>query len=84
MALTLFRRGIFAAWEIDYALAFAFGIAFQYFTIKPMKKLSAMEAPRRPGGRCPVADGIAARRVRLDGARRVWIFGHELPKTTPT
>ncbi len=31
---------IFAVWIIDYLFAFGFGIAFQYFTIKPMRGLS--------------------------------------------
>ncbi len=31
---------IFAAWILDYLLAFAFGIIFQYFTIAPMRELS--------------------------------------------
>ncbi|HEY2826558.1 MAG TPA: DUF4396 domain-containing protein [Pirellulales bacterium] len=44
--LTLLGKPIFAAWVIDYILAFAFGIAFQYFTIKPMKKLTAGQALR--------------------------------------
>ncbi|MGI9075433.1 MAG: DUF4396 domain-containing protein [Bryobacteraceae bacterium] len=39
----LFGRKMFGAWVIDYVFAFAFGIAFQYFTIKPMKGLSAKE-----------------------------------------
>ncbi|MGH7951817.1 MAG: DUF4396 domain-containing protein [Limisphaerales bacterium] len=36
----LFGKTIFAAWVLDYILAFIFGIAFQYLTIKPMKKFS--------------------------------------------
>lgn len=39
LGLTLFGKGIFAAWALDYVLAFAFGIAFQYFTIAPMRGL---------------------------------------------
>jgi hypothetical protein len=35
--LTLFGRHIFGTWVIDYVLAFLFGIAFQYFTIVPMR-----------------------------------------------
>lgn len=31
---------IFAVWILDYVFAFAFGVAFQYFTIKPMRELS--------------------------------------------
>jgi hypothetical protein len=38
--LSLFGREIFAAWVLDFAAAFATGIAFQYFTIQPMRKLS--------------------------------------------
>lgn len=36
----IFPEKMFAAWVLDYAFAFAFGIAFQYFTIKPMRGLS--------------------------------------------
>lgn len=31
---------IFAVWVIDFAFAFVIGVAFQYFTIKPMRNLS--------------------------------------------
>jgi hypothetical protein len=44
--LTLFGKTVFAAWVIDYILAFLFGIAFQYFTIKPMKGLSPKKGLR--------------------------------------
>ena len=37
---SLFPEKIFAAWVADYILALRFGIAFQYFTIKPMRNLS--------------------------------------------
>ena len=37
---TLFGHEIFGAWVLDYAFAYAFGIAFQYFTIVPMRGLS--------------------------------------------
>lgn len=36
----LFDEKIFAVWILDYILALAFGVAFQYFTIKPMRGLS--------------------------------------------
>lgn len=36
----LFADKIFAIWILDYILAFLFGIAFQYYAIVPMKKLS--------------------------------------------
>jgi len=31
---------MFATWIVDYGFAFAFGVAFQYFTIAPMRQLS--------------------------------------------
>lgn len=37
---TLFGEKIYAVWAFDYLLAFLFGIAFQYLTIKPMRGLS--------------------------------------------
>lgn len=37
---TLFPEKMFAIWLLDYIFAFALGIAFQYFTIKPMRNLS--------------------------------------------
>jgi Domain of unknown function (DUF4396) len=34
---------MFAVWILDFVLAFVFGIAFQYFTIKPMRNLSVRD-----------------------------------------
>lgn len=39
----LFAEKMFAVWVLDYILAFVLGIAFQYFTIVPMRKLSMGE-----------------------------------------
>jgi len=39
----LFQDKMFATWVVDYLFAFGFGIAFQYFTIKPMRDLSVAE-----------------------------------------
>ncbi|MFO1039663.1 MAG: DUF4396 domain-containing protein [Geminicoccaceae bacterium] len=36
----LFGEKMFAVWVLDYLFAFVIGIAFQYFTIKPMRDLS--------------------------------------------
>ena len=44
--VSLFGHAIFGAWALDYLVAFLFGIAFQYFTIKPMKNLSPGEGLR--------------------------------------
>ncbi len=37
---SIFPEKIFAVWVLDFILAFGFGVAFQYFTIKPMRGLS--------------------------------------------
>ena len=36
----VFAQKIFAVWVLDFVIAFAIGVAFQYFTIKPMRDLS--------------------------------------------
>ena len=36
----LFGEKMYATWIVDYLFAYAFGIVFQYFTIKPMRDLS--------------------------------------------
>lgn len=38
--LVLFGDKLYGEWLVDYVLAYLLGIAFQYFTIKPMKGLS--------------------------------------------
>ncbi len=38
--IVIFGQKIFGGWMLDYVFAYLFGIAFQYFTIKPMKNLS--------------------------------------------
>jgi hypothetical protein len=43
---SLFADKMFAVWIIDYIFAFVFGIAFQYFAIVPMRKLSFNEGIR--------------------------------------
>ena len=40
---SLFEERMYAVWVVDYLFAFAIGIAFQYFTIKPMRGLSVGE-----------------------------------------
>ncbi|MFH1557357.1 MAG: DUF4396 domain-containing protein [Pseudomonadota bacterium] len=37
---TLFAEKIFAVWILDFIFAYILGVAFQYFTIKPMRQLS--------------------------------------------
>jgi len=39
--LVLFGMKLYGAWLVEYVLAFGLGILFQYYSIKPMKQLSA-------------------------------------------
>lgn len=41
---SVFSEKMFAVWVLDFIFAFAFGILFQYFVIKPMRELSAGRA----------------------------------------
>lgn len=38
--IVIFGHHVFGAWAVDYLLALLFGVAFQYFTIQPMRNLS--------------------------------------------
>ncbi len=80
----LFGRTIFTAWIIDFIAAFAFGILFQYFTIKPMKGLSPGEGLIA----AIKADALSltAWQVGMYGWMAIAtfaIFGEEIPKTSP-
>ncbi len=81
---TIFGHKIFGAWVIDFAFAFGFGIAFQYFTIAPMRNLSfgkgivaALKADTL---------SLTSWQVGMYGWMAIVtfvIFGHELEKTSP-
>jgi hypothetical protein len=82
--LTLFGKEIFGAWVLDYILAFLFGIAFQYFTIKPMRHLS----PGQGLVAALKADSLSLSfwQVGMYGWMAIVtfvIFGQELPKLSP-
>lgn len=82
--LTLFGHAIFAAWAVDFGLAFVFGIAFQYFTITPMKHLS----PARGLVAALKADtlSLTAWQIGMYGWMAIatfLIFGRELDKDDP-
>jgi hypothetical protein len=72
----LFGEKIFAVWVVDYIFAFGFGIAFQYYTIKPMRDLG-------PAGALAAAVkadtlSLTAWQVGMYGFMAVahfWIFG---------
>jgi len=81
--LSLFGKPIFAAWALDYFLALLFGIAFQYFTIKPMRNLSPGEGLKA----ALKADflSLTAWQIGMYGWMAIVTFalvGHELEKTT--
>jgi hypothetical protein len=84
VSFTLFGYHIFGSWVIDYAAAFLIGVAFQYFTIKPMKNLS----PGKGLVAALKADSLSltAWQVGMYGWMAIAtfaIFGHELPKDGP-
>jgi len=84
LPFTLFGHRIFAAWLVDFALAFFFGIVFQYFTIKPMKKLT----PAQGLIAALKADSLSltAWQVGMYGWMALVtfvLFGHELDSTSP-
>lgn len=84
LPLTLWGHAMFAAWVADYVLAFAFGIAFQYFTIKPMQDMGARTALMA----ALKADSLSltAWQIGMYGWMAIatfLIFGHELSQTSP-
>lgn len=82
--IVIFGQKIFGGWMLDYVFAYLFGIAFQYFTIKPMKNLS----PGQGLWAAIKADtlSLTAWQVGMYGWMAIAmfvIFGHEIPKTSP-
>ena len=82
--LTIAGHKLFGSWVVDYIFAFAFGIAFQYFSIKPMRNVSAKEGLKS----ALKADSasLTAWQVGMYGWMAVsvfLIFRHELEKTDP-
>jgi hypothetical protein len=82
--VALFGSRLAGTWTLDFALAFSFGIAFQYLTIVPMRHL--------PPGRGLVAAlkadalSLTAWQVGMYGFMAIMIFAvfdHEIPKTSP-
>jgi hypothetical protein len=84
LPLALFGHRIFAAWAVDFVLAFLFGIAFQYFTIKPMKQLTPGQGLRA----ALKADSLSlsAWQVGMYGWMAIsafLIFGREIDRADP-
>lgn len=82
--LAVFGRKVFGTWLLDFALAFLFGIAFQYFTIKPMKHLSSGKGLLA----ALKADtlSLTAWQFGMFGwmALVIFVWFGEIPKTNPT
>ncbi|HEU6448286.1 MAG TPA: DUF4396 domain-containing protein [Verrucomicrobiae bacterium] len=79
----LFGHKLFATWVADFIAAFLLGIAFQYFTIKPMRNLS----PGKGLARALQADTLSITfwQIGMYGWMAITtfvIFGHELEKNT--
>jgi hypothetical protein len=81
--LVLWGEKIFGEWVVAYAFAYAFGIAFQYFTIAPMRGLglarglvAAVKAD---------TSSLTAWQVGMYGWMAIVHFGivGEIPKTSP-
>ncbi len=82
--IEIFGQKIFGSWLLDFVFAYLFGVAFQYFTIKPMKDLP----PGKGLWAAIKADtlSLTAWQVGMYGWMAVsvfLIFGHEIPKTSP-
>lgn len=83
-SVTLFGKAIFAAWALDFLLAYLFGIAFQYYSIKPMRGLPPLQGLVA----AVKADtlSLVAWQVGMYGWMAIAtfvLFGHELDKTGP-
>jgi hypothetical protein len=82
--VVIFGSTLYGGWLVAYVWAYAFGIIFQYFTIKPMKSLfvgqriwAAIKAD---------TPSLTAWQVGMYGWMAIvvfLIFGHEFPKTSP-
>ncbi len=83
--LAIAGHKIFGAWLIDFAFAYTFGIAFQYFAIKPMRNYSFREGLIA----AVKADtlSLTAWQIGMYGWMAITtfvIFGRELEPTDPT
>ena len=81
---SLFAHKIFAAWILDFLLAFLLGILFQYFTIVPMRHLPPLQGLWH----ALKADTLSliSWQIGMYGWMAIAtfvLFGHELEKTSP-
>ncbi|MBS1595588.1 MAG: DUF4396 domain-containing protein [Bacteroidetes bacterium] len=80
----IWHSALAGAWTVDFLFAFLIGILFQYFAIKPMRKISANEALLA----ALKADTLSliAWQVGMYGAMAICFFviiGHRLPASDP-
>jgi len=81
---TIAGKMIFGAWIVDYIFAYIFGIAFQYYAIKPMRDYSVGQALAA----ATKADtfSLTAWQIGMYAWMAIatfFIFGHELEATSP-
>ena len=81
---TIAGVAMFGAWALDFGLAFLIGIAFQYFTIAPMRHLQFRDGLIQ----ALKADtlSLTAWQIGMYGVMalvRFVVFGAEIPKTNP-
>ncbi|MDQ6845876.1 MAG: DUF4396 domain-containing protein [Bacteroidota bacterium] len=84
LPLIIFGSGLIGKWGVDYIFAFIIGIIFQYYSIKPMKKLSSKEALKA----ALKADtlSLTAWQTGMYGWMAIatfLIFNHQLPADDP-
>jgi Domain of unknown function (DUF4396) len=81
--IVLFGQKIFGSWALDFAVAYLLGIAFQYFTIAPMRGLGLWDGLKA----AMKADtlSLAAWQIGMYGWMAIVHFGifGEIPKTSP-
>jgi hypothetical protein len=65
----LFAEKMFAVWILDFLFAYMFGVAFQYFTIAPMRARACARDLAGNQSRYAIADRVAGRHVWLHGLR---------------
>ena len=73
LAQSVSKSGCFAVWVLDFLVAFGLGIAFQYFTIVPMRGLSPVRDGLIAAFKADVLSisRVAGGHVRLHGVRAI-------------
>ena len=82
--VTLFGMQLLTAWSLDFVAAFIFGIAFQYYSIKPMRTVT-LTAGLSAAVKADTLS-LTAWQIGMYGWMGISIFvifGHEIPKDNP-